>query len=95
MKRLLVKSEVDQQVAEMWENVGQMSDEDNGKHEAVEEALQKQAKLYKDLDIQDKALTVLWDAAHRLNPESPMIAALSISANAERLAPILKSYQTT
>lgn len=78
----------------MWERVNQISDEDNGRHEVVQEALDTQASLYKQLSIQDKALPLLWNAIHVINPENPTVAALAIAANAERLKDVIKSYTT-
>ena len=93
MKKPLNRTTVDRQVSEMWDNIHHMSDEDNGKEDAMQHAIKTQASLYKQLDIQDKVFEVLWPAVHAINPDHPMVAALSISANAERLIPVLKSYQ--
>lgn len=91
-KQLLNRQDQDRQIAEMWDAVNLISDEDLGRQEAVEMALDTQKKIYQQLDLQDKVLAAIWNAVHIVNPENPLAAALSISANAERLIPVLKSY---
>ena len=90
MHKLLNKTNVDRQVTEMWDKISHISDEDNGRHEAVEQALLTQQLLYAQLALQDKALPALWNAIHIINPENPLVAALAINANAEKLVSILK-----
>lgn len=91
---LLNRQDQDRQIAEMWDAINH-TDEDNGRQEAVEKAMATQQRIYKQLDLQDKIQSAAWNAAHVINPESPLQAMLTIAANAERLIPILKSYQTT
>jgi len=92
MRKLLDRQEVDRQISEMWTKIDHITDEDNGRHEAVEQALKKQESLYKQLDTQDKSIGVLWEAVNVINPDNPLQAALNIAANAERLKSVLKSY---
>lgn len=91
-KHLLNRKEQDRQISEMWDAVNRISDEDLGRHEAVQNAMQTEQEIYKQLDLQDKVLAAIWPAVCIINPENPMAAALAITANAERLKQILKSY---
>lgn len=92
--RLLNRQEQERLLNEKWEAIGQMSDEDSHRQDAVDEALQTQKNIYKQLDDQDKALPILWELANTINPENPLGTSLLMLANADRLKTILKSYQT-
>jgi hypothetical protein len=94
MKKLLNKINEEKRIEEMWEGISHIPEDDPNRQSAVEHAIQVQKDIYKQLADQEQCLNIIWPALQVIDSLSPLQAALSISANAERLVPVLQAYKT-
>ena len=74
MKKLLSRKEVDRELTDMWEKINGIPEEDEARDDQVQAALEKQKRMYQQLDLQDRILAKAWFLCHKVEPTDPLKA---------------------
>lgn len=72
MKKLINRQQFEADLADKWEHISSMNDEDAHRQTAVEAAMKEQQDGYKQLQLQERFLQKAWTICTRINADDPL-----------------------